>query len=216
MEALRIIGDDHRDLWRVITTVDLVADEIDAGSAVDAAFFAAVFDYFGQFMEGCHHRKENEHLFPFLSRHSPAAAAVLERLQALRGSSPQLLDALREKSAALPDKAFVVALREYSAAVKTWIRIEETKPSRWPGPGFPRPPGPESTTPSSITTIRCSAGRRRHCSVNSFTASPAWRRNRSALVAIPRAPCSRRPCRARPTFCWRWTASKVATAASRR
>ncbi len=130
MEALRIIGDDHRNLWRVITTIDLVADELEAGGAVDAAFFAAVFDYFGQFMEGCHHRRENEHLFPFLRQHSAAAALVLDRLQALRGRSPEMLDALRgilAAAATAPDKAFVAALREYSAAVKTYIRIEENE-----------------------------------------------------------------------------------------
>ena len=34
MEALRIITEEHQNLWRIATTLDMVADEIDAGSKV--------------------------------------------------------------------------------------------------------------------------------------------------------------------------------------
>ena len=33
MEALRIITEEHQNLWRIATTLDMVADEIDAGSS---------------------------------------------------------------------------------------------------------------------------------------------------------------------------------------
>ena len=34
MEALRIITEEHQNLWRIASTIDLVADEIDGGSKV--------------------------------------------------------------------------------------------------------------------------------------------------------------------------------------
>ena len=34
MEALRIITEEHQNLWRIATTLDMVADEIDGGGHV--------------------------------------------------------------------------------------------------------------------------------------------------------------------------------------
>ena len=51
MQALRIISEDHSNLWRLATTIDQVAEEIEGGAAVDAAFFNSVFDYIEQFVD---------------------------------------------------------------------------------------------------------------------------------------------------------------------
>ena len=48
METLRIITEEHQNLWRIATTLDLVADEIDGGGRVEAAFFTSLFDYIDQ------------------------------------------------------------------------------------------------------------------------------------------------------------------------
>ena len=53
MEALRIITEEHQNLWRIATTLDVVADEVTAGQHVDPAFFASVFDYIEHFMDAC-------------------------------------------------------------------------------------------------------------------------------------------------------------------
>ena len=66
MEALRIITEEHQNLWRVAVTLDLVAGEMEAGEPVDPAFFHSVFDYIEHFMDACHHAKEDEYLFPAL------------------------------------------------------------------------------------------------------------------------------------------------------
>ena len=130
MEALRIITEEHQNLWRIATTIDQVADEMEAGSPADAAFFDSVFDYIDQFMDGCHHAKEDEHLFPALRRRSAGAAAVLDRLQAEHRNGPEVLKSLRGQLAATAagtlDKAeFAAALRTYTQSLKAHIRTEE-------------------------------------------------------------------------------------------
>jgi branched-chain amino acid transport system ATP-binding protein len=70
MEALRIIKDEHRNLWRIAITVDQVIDEMEADGKVDGAFLGSVFDYFEQFMDDCHHPKEDDYLFRLLRQRS--------------------------------------------------------------------------------------------------------------------------------------------------
>ncbi len=130
MEALRVISDDHRNLWRIAATLDLVVDEMEAGGEVEAAFFNSVFDYIEQFMDGCHHAKEDDHLFPALRARSPQAAAVLDRLQAEHRNGPENLKALRAQLAAaaagtLAGGEFAAALRLYTQSLKNHIGTEE-------------------------------------------------------------------------------------------
>lgn len=130
MEALRIITEEHQNLWRIATTLDVVADEVAAGQHVDPAFFASVFDYIEHFMDACHHAKEDAHLFPALRQRSPEAAAVLDRLQAEHRNGPEVLKSLREQLAASiaggqAAQDFLAALRIYTQSLKAHIRTEE-------------------------------------------------------------------------------------------
>ena len=130
MEALRIITEEHQNLWRIATTLDTVADEIAAGQGLDPAFFNSVFDYIEHFMDACHHAKEDEHLFPALRQRSPAAAAVLDRLQAEHRNGPEVLKSLRgQLVAALAGgqavQDFLAALLIYTQSLKAHIRTEE-------------------------------------------------------------------------------------------
>ena len=130
MEALRIITDEHRNLWRIATTVDLVADEIEAGSKIDQHFFNSVFDYIEQFVDHLHHPKEDDFLFRILRTRSTDAAAILDRLQAEHRNGPENLKHLREqlKSAAdgeLNNAVFVAALHTYTQGLKRHIGSEE-------------------------------------------------------------------------------------------
>ena len=130
MEALRIITEEHQNLWRIATTIDQVADEMEAGGPADAAFFNSVFDYIDQFMDGCHHAKEDDYLFPALRARSAEAAAVLDRLQAEHRNGPEVLRSLRGQLVAtvagtLDKAAFAAALRTYTQSLKAHIRTEE-------------------------------------------------------------------------------------------
>lgn len=130
MEALRVISEEHRNLWRIATTIDLVADEMETGSQVDPAFFSSIFDYIEQFMDACHHTKEDDYLFPVLRLRSEAAAVILDRLQAEHRNGPEVLKSLRGQLAAtangrLGNTEFAAALRTYTASLKSHIRTEE-------------------------------------------------------------------------------------------
>jgi len=130
MEALRIITEEHQNLWRIASSLDMVADEIDAGSKVETPFFSSVFDYIEQFMDRAHHAKEDAFLFPAMRLRSPEAAAILDRLQVEHVNGPEVLRDLRTKLASTAgggesNAAFTAALRNYTSAIKNHIRSEE-------------------------------------------------------------------------------------------
>lgn len=130
MEALRIISDEHRNLWAVAATVEQVADEIDAGSPVDRGFFTSVLDYVEQFADRSHHPKEDDFLFRLLRQRSDAANAILDRLQAEHRNEPEIVRQMREQltsvtsgTMALAD--FTASLRTFAQSLKSHIRTEE-------------------------------------------------------------------------------------------
>jgi len=126
MLALTTITDEHRNLWRLTVTLEAVADDIAAGAEVDPAFFAAAFDYIDQFMDGCHHAKEDGHLFPAVRRRTRDADAAIERLQAEHRNGPAVLAALRHRFAGPhPDGEALAALRTYAQALRAHIATEE-------------------------------------------------------------------------------------------
>lgn len=130
MQALRIISEDHSNLWRLATSIDHVAEEIEAGAAVDPDFFNSVFDYIEQFVDRSHHPKEDDFLFRVLRLRSTQAAAILDPLQADHRHGPEKLKALRvcvvqTAHGQLGVPEFVAALRLYTAGLKSHIQAEE-------------------------------------------------------------------------------------------
>ena len=130
MEALRIIKDEHRNLWRLAITLDQVIEEMEQTQKADPAFIGSVLDYFEHFMDGCHHRKEDEHLFRLLRLRSESAAPLLDRLQAEHRNAPHNLAALRQQLADTAAGRSTVgglteALRLYLNDQKAHIRTEE-------------------------------------------------------------------------------------------
>ena len=130
MEALRVISEDHRNLWRIAATIDIVADEMVSGSNVDSAFFTSIFDYIERFMDAGHHAKEDEYLFPALRARSEVAGAILDRLQAEHRNGPEVLKFLRHQLAdtaagKLGNAEFAAALRTYTQSLKNHIAAEE-------------------------------------------------------------------------------------------
>ena len=95
MQALRIISEDHGNMWRLATTIDQVAEEIEGGAPVDPVFFNSVLDYIEQFVDRSHHPKEDDHLFRLLRLRSTEAAAILDPLQEEHRDGPQKLQTLR-------------------------------------------------------------------------------------------------------------------------
>ncbi len=130
MHALDIIQEEHRNLWRIAVTIDLVADELADGNVVEVSFFSALFDYIHEFMDGCHHAKEDEYLFLAMRRRSAEAATILDRLQEEHRTGPAHLQSLREQlgagtQALVRNEAFIAGLRAYAQDLKAHIRAEE-------------------------------------------------------------------------------------------
>lgn len=130
MKAITIIQDDHRNLWRIMATIDAVADELDGGGQVDLKFFNAVFDYIETFVDEAHHHKEDGYLFRLMRARSEKANAIIERLEAEHRNAPLNLKHLRQQLArhaerGLGNSDFTDALRSYTQALRSHIRTEE-------------------------------------------------------------------------------------------
>lgn len=128
MQAIRIIQDEHRKLWRVASTVNIVADEMDAGSPVPVPFFNAVFDYIEGFIDHAHHPKEDDFLFRLLRLRTDQADDVLTKLEAGHQKGPGTLQALRSSLARASQGScseFTQALRTYTKYQEEHIRTEE-------------------------------------------------------------------------------------------
>ena len=130
MDALRIISEDHNNLWRLATTVDQLAAEMEGGGPLEVAFFESVFDYLDQFVERSHHPKEDDFLFRLLRLRSPESSAILNALQADHQAGPQRLRALRTSLIAagageMPLAGLAGQLRTYTAGLKAHILKEE-------------------------------------------------------------------------------------------
>jgi branched-chain amino acid transport system ATP-binding protein len=130
MEALRIIAEEHQNLWRMATAMDQVAQEIGRGEPMDAAFFSSIFDYIEHFVAQAHDQKEDDFLFPALRRRSQESHAILDRLQAEHATGAQTLTDMRAGLAAADSggKAladFLEAARQYSRDIKGHIHAED-------------------------------------------------------------------------------------------
>jgi branched-chain amino acid transport system ATP-binding protein len=128
MQAIQIIQEEHRKLWRVATTINIVADELDAGSPLAPDFFNAVFDYIESFVDQAHHPKEDGYLFRLVRQRSDRADTLLSLLEADHQNGPANLKALRASMGRAAQGAtteFTQALRDYTQGLKNHIRIEE-------------------------------------------------------------------------------------------
>ena len=130
MKAITIIQDDHRNLWRIIMSIDAVADELDEGGKVDVKFFNAVFDYIESFVDEAHHHKEDGYLFRLMRARSDKANTIIERLEAEHRNAPLNLKFLRQQLAehaerGLGNSEFTESLRNYTQALRSHIRTEE-------------------------------------------------------------------------------------------
>jgi len=130
MDALTLISQEHSNMWRLATTLDQVASDLQAGAPLETAFFEAALDYIAQFVDRMHHPKEDDYLFRLLRLRSAEAAEVLDALQTEHRQGPDNLAQLRAKLAAasqgqLPVSALCVAIKDYTAGLKGHIKTEE-------------------------------------------------------------------------------------------
>ena len=72
MEALRIISEDHANLWRLATSLTRLIDEIEGGARVDPEFFRSVFEY----IESAGSPEQDRERVPAAARGDPCARAT--------------------------------------------------------------------------------------------------------------------------------------------
>ncbi len=130
MDALTIISQEHSNMWRLATTLDQVASDMQAGAPLETAFFEAALDYITQFVDRMHHPKEDDYLFRLLRLRSTEAADILDALQADHRQGPENLAQLRARLAAaaqgqLPTVELAVAVKRYTDGLKGHIKTEE-------------------------------------------------------------------------------------------
>lgn len=130
MDALTIISQEHGNMWRLATTLDQVASDMQSGAPLESAFFEAALDYISQFVDRMHHPKEDDFLFRLLRLRSTEAADVLDALEADHRQGPDNLAQLRAKLASaaqgkLPTADLAVAIKRYTDGLKGHIKTEE-------------------------------------------------------------------------------------------
>ncbi len=129
LHALDIIQNEHRNLWRIATTMDIVADELENGKPVEAHFFYALFDYIQEFMNGCHHAKEDQYIFVAMRKRDPQRSAeITAKLEGEHEDDPVYLQKLRllvTKGDLNNNAEFITSLRHYADVLKKHVRTEE-------------------------------------------------------------------------------------------
>ncbi|OGO09885.1 MAG: hypothetical protein A3K46_02580 [Chloroflexi bacterium RBG_13_60_9] len=63
MDATSILMEEHRIIEHVLAAMEIQAARLQGESAVRTEFFLDAVDFFRNFVDGCHHRKEEEALF---------------------------------------------------------------------------------------------------------------------------------------------------------
>lgn len=133
MKALDIIHDEHRALGAVLQAFGFVLDGIrDGRFQPDFALLAALIEYITQVPDKLHHPKEDDYLFVKMRERIPAAASLLDQLEAEHADGARRTAALRGAlvhyqgigPAAFAE--FEAAARTYLAASWSHVNREET------------------------------------------------------------------------------------------
>lgn len=64
MKATEVLMEEHRLIERVLVALEKAARRLDSGEAIRPDFFIEASEFFKGFTDGCHHKKEENVLFP--------------------------------------------------------------------------------------------------------------------------------------------------------
>lgn len=91
-EALQIIKQEHRNLFRVVHLMEQVMREQEEP---DRALLGHIIEYIETFTDRYHHPKEDRYLFKALRARNPSADAIIEELEAEHDNCPATLTSLK-------------------------------------------------------------------------------------------------------------------------
>ncbi|MDZ7270990.1 MAG: hemerythrin domain-containing protein [candidate division KSB1 bacterium] len=130
MRPTQTLMEEHRIILMVVEQAELEAERIVRTANVDHARVEQMVDFFRNFADRCHHRKEEEHLFKLLSAKPSARGPVVVMLQEhemgrgfLRSAQEGLRAWGQGNSAAARQVA--KALRDYAELLRFHIAKEE-------------------------------------------------------------------------------------------
>jgi branched-chain amino acid transport system ATP-binding protein len=122
-EALDIISNEHRGMWRLTTALDGLRGTLDnADVKPDAELFTLILDYFENYIERVHQPKEEEFLYRAVRRRTSEADALIAEFEKDHADSPERIVHLR----ALLRRAvheYPIGIDEFKAALEDYIKI---------------------------------------------------------------------------------------------
>jgi hemerythrin-like domain-containing protein len=129
--AVDTITQEHRSIAAVIGALEFLARDIARGGEPDYEVLTVILDYIETFPNRLHHPKEDRYLFSALRLRSPAAAQVLDDLEAEHRRGDELTHELRylltrcRVGGAGARQAFAAAVEAYAAFHWAHMRKEE-------------------------------------------------------------------------------------------
>lgn len=129
--AVTVIRQEHRSISAVVSALEYLAREIAAGSEPDHELLTVVLDYIQAFPDRLHHPKEDRYLFSALRKRCPAAAPILDELEAEHRRGEQSTANLRyllmrsRVGGAPACQAFASAVEAYATLHWAHMRKEE-------------------------------------------------------------------------------------------
>jgi len=124
MEALRILGEEHLWIARMLDCLERIAVDEQTTGELDSAAAEELFELFDTFADGRHQEKEERHLFPRLHVHAdPGEEALIHTLEAEHQSDVGYMMRMRSTlQSALQGDA--VSRREFSRVANEFVDLE--------------------------------------------------------------------------------------------
>jgi hemerythrin-like domain-containing protein len=127
VKATEILMEEHREIERVINALERATKRMARGDEVYLRFFSGTAVFIRGFVDGCHHKKEEEVLFPALVKHGlsaesgPVAVMLAEHIegrklaQEMRQALERLQAGDQRKRGELVEKAtaYIKLLRQH-------------------------------------------------------------------------------------------------------
>jgi len=132
MEALRVISDDHRALWRLTTALAALNQDMrQHGANASLATMNQMLDYVETYVDKVHHPKEDQFLFPKVMLRRPDVIPAIKKLQIQHEEGPRYLAVIRRKGEDIQagrdtnEQAFFADIDRFIALLRDHIHVEE-------------------------------------------------------------------------------------------
>jgi len=132
MKATEVLMHEHRVIERVLDGLEAAAARLELGRAVRPGLFAEAAGFFSGFADGCHHRKEEQVLFPAMLAHGiPDRGGPIGVMTEEHARGRALLRDLRDAAGRLAARdadaraELAIAVRGYVALMRRHIDKED-------------------------------------------------------------------------------------------